>query len=172
MMVSLLVTGGARSGKSRIAEARVLQMAQAAGTPAIYIATAEAWDEEMRTRIAEHQARRGADWVTHSEPLDLLGALAATDGQGPRLVDCLTLWLTNLMLNDHDWRAAGQALVAALPAQRSPVVFVSNEVGMGIVPENALARAFRDAAGSLNQWVAAEVEEVIFAVSGLPMKVK
>lgn len=171
-MTSLLITGGARSGKSRIAEARVLQMAAAAGTPAYYIATAEAWDDEMRARIAEHQARRGTVWVTRAEPLDLLGALRATDGMGPRLVDCLTLWLTNLMLNDHDWRAAGQALIAALPDQRSPVVFVSNEVGMGIVPDNALARAFRDAAGTLNQWVAAEAKEVIFAVSGLAMKVK
>lgn len=171
-MTSLLITGGARSGKSLIAETRVLHMAAAAGKPAIYIATAQAWDDEMRDRIRDHQARRGAEWVTHSEPLDLLGTLVATDGQGPRLVDCLTLWLTNLMLGGHDWRAAGQALVAALPGQVSPVVFVSNEVGMGIVPENALARAFRDAAGELNQWVAAEVEEVIFAVSGLPLKVK
>ncbi|MGV8950584.1 MAG: bifunctional adenosylcobinamide kinase/adenosylcobinamide-phosphate guanylyltransferase [Cypionkella sp.] len=164
----ILVTGGARSGKSRIAEARCLSL----GQPATYIATAQAWDDEMRARIAEHQARRGPEWVTVAEPLDLLGALRASDGAGPRLVDCLTLWLTNLMLGDHDWRAAGRDLVAALPAQSSPVVFVTNEVGMGIVPDNALARAFRDAAGSLNQWVAEAADEVILAVSGLPLKVK
>ncbi|GLS86540.1 adenosylcobinamide kinase/adenosylcobinamide phosphate guanyltransferase [Cypionkella aquatica] len=168
MHKTILITGGARSGKSRIAEGMTLQM----GQPAHYIATAEAWDDEMRARIAEHQARRGPEWITHAAPLDVMGALAATDGKGPRLVDCLTLWLTNLMLGNHDWRAAGQELRAALPRQSSPVVFVSNEVGMGIVPENALARAFRDAAGTLNQWIAAEADEVIFAVSGLPMKVK
>ncbi len=172
MHKTILITGGARSGKSRIAEGLVLQMAQTERHPAHYIATAQAWDDEMRTRIAEHQARRGAEWITHAEPLDLLAALTATDGKGPRLVDCLTLWLTNLMLGDHDWRAAGQNLLAALPHQTSPVVFVTNEVGMGIVPENALARTFRDAAGTLNQWIAAEADEVIFAVLGLPMKVK
>lgn len=172
MHKTILITGGARSGKSRIAEGLVLAMAQNAGLSAQYIATAQAWDDEMRARIAEHQARRGADWVTHAQPLDLVGALRATDGKGPRLVDCLTLWLTNLMLGDHDWRAHGQDLLAALRLQQSPVVFVTNEVGMGIVPDNALARAFRDAAGTLNQWVAAEADEVILAVSGLPMKVK
>ena len=168
MHKTILITGGARSGKSRIAEGLVLRM----GQPAHYIATAQAWDDEMRARIAEHQARRGSEWITHAEPLDLIAALSATNGKGPRLVDCLTLWLTNLMLGDHDWRAAGQELLAALPTQSSPVVFVTNEVGMGIVPENALARAFRDAAGTLNQWIAAEADEVILAVSGLPMKVK
>lgn len=164
----ILITGGARSGKSRIAEERVLQM----GRPAQYIATAQAWDDEMRARIAEHQARRGAEWVTTAEPLDLVGALNATDGKGPRLVDCLTLWLSNLILNDKDWRLAAQNLLAALHGQRAPIVFVTNEVGMGIVPDNALARIFRDAAGTLNQMVAAVADEVILAVSGLPLKVK
>lgn len=168
MKKCVLVTGGARSGKSRIAEALCLQI----GQPATYIATAEAWDDEMRARISEHQARRGPEWVTLAAPMDLLGALQASDGKGPRLVDCLTLWLTNLMLAEADWRKAGQELLAALPAQLSPVVFVTNEVGMGIVPENALARAFRDAAGTLNQWVAEAADEVILAVSGLPLKVK
>lgn len=168
MQKTILITGGARSGKSRIAEGLVLAM----GQPAQYIATAQAWDDEMRARITEHQARRGAEWVTYAAPQDLVGALTATDGKGPRLVDCLTLWLTNLMLGDQDWRAAAQDLLTALPKQSSPVVFVTNEVGMGIVPDNALARAFRDAAGTLNQWIAAEADEVIFAVSGLPMKVK
>ncbi len=164
----ILVTGGARSGKSLIAETRTLSL----GPRVSYIATAQAFDAEMAARIADHQARRGAEWTTHAAPLDVIGALKATDGQGPRLVDCLTLWLTNLMLAEQDWRAAGQDLVAALPAQRDPIVFVTNEVGSGIVPENALARAFRDAAGTLNQWIAAQADEVILAVAGLPMKVK
>jgi len=164
----ILVTGGARSGKSAIAEARARGLAPRA----IYIATAEARDGEMAARIAAHQARRGDNWRTYAEPLDLMGALAATDGQGPRLVDCLTLWLTNLMLGGHDWQVAGRALVAALPEQVDPVVLVTNEVGAGIVPENALAREFRDAAGTLNQWVAAVADEVTLAVAGLPLKVK
>ncbi|MBH1973570.1 MAG: bifunctional adenosylcobinamide kinase/adenosylcobinamide-phosphate guanylyltransferase [Rhodobacteraceae bacterium] len=168
MQKTILITGGARSGKSLIAEARTLEL----GTPATYIATAQAWDDEMRARIAEHQARRGTEWVTISEPMDLVGALTASDGNGPRLVDCLTLWLTNLMLAEANWRTAGQALVAALPQQTSPVILVTNEVGLGIVPDNALARAFRDAAGTLNQWVAAAADEVILAVAGLPLKVK
>ncbi|MBK5946537.1 bifunctional adenosylcobinamide kinase/adenosylcobinamide-phosphate guanylyltransferase [Rhodobacter veldkampii DSM 11550] len=168
MSKTILITGGARSGKSAIAEAQALHF----GTPATYIATAQAWDAEMEARIATHRARRGPEWVTHAEPLDLVGALAATDGQGPRLVDCLTLWLTNLMLGGHDWRAAARALCDALPRQRDTVVIVTNEVGAGIVPDNALAREFRDAAGLLNQWVAATADEVFLAVAGLPLKVK
>jgi adenosylcobinamide kinase/adenosylcobinamide-phosphate guanylyltransferase len=166
-MISL-VTGGARSGKSVIAEAITLRQ----GAPAHYIATAEARDAEMTARIAEHQARRGPEWISHAAPFDLVGVLQRTDGTGPRLVDCLTLWLTNLMLDNRDWRAEAQALVAALPQLHSPVVFVTNEVGGGIVPDNALARAFRDAAGYVNQWVAAASDDVILAVAGLPMKVK
>jgi len=165
---TILITGGARSGKSGIAETMALSF----GRPATYIATAEAHDAEMAARIAAHQARRGEGWITRAEPLDLLGALAETDGKGPRLVDCLTLWLTNLLLAEADWQAAVRGLLAALPAQSSPVVFVTNEVGMGIVPDNALARTFRDAAGVLNQWVAAAADEVYLAVSGLPLKVK
>lgn len=168
MHKTILIIGGARSGKSLIAETRTLEL----GTPAIYIATAQAWDDEMRARIAQHQARRGDEWVTIAEPMDLAGALTASDGKGPRLVDCLTLWLTNLMLAEADWQVAGRALVATLSQQQSPVILVTNEVGGGIVPENALARAFRDAAGTLNQWVAAAADEVILAVAGLPLKVK
>lgn len=164
----LLITGGARSGKSSYAEVRVLALP---GRPC-YIATAEASDAEMAARIAAHRARRGADWQEVEEPLELIRALRATDGAGPRLVDCVTLWLTNLMLGGRDWRAEAEALVAALPAQQSPVVFVTNEVGMGIVPENSLARAFRDAAGWMNQALAAAADEVQFVVSGLPLKVK
>jgi adenosylcobinamide kinase/adenosylcobinamide-phosphate guanylyltransferase len=165
---TILITGGARSGKSVIAETKALSY----GKPAIYIATAEVRDQEMAARVAEHRARRGQDWQDHAAPFDLTGALAETDGRGPRLVDCLTLWLTNLMLADRDWRAEAAALCAALPGQKSPVIIVTNEVGQGIVPENRLARDFRDASGILNQWVAAAVDEVFLAVAGLPMKVK
>jgi adenosylcobinamide kinase/adenosylcobinamide-phosphate guanylyltransferase len=168
MSRTILVTGGARSGKSAIAEARALSFAPRV----IYIATAEPGDSEMAARIKAHQDRRGENWQTYAEPLDLTGALATTDGQGPRLVDCLTLWLTNLMLGGHDWQAAGHALVAALSAQADPVVLVTNEVGAGIVPDNALAREFRDAAGILNQWVGGVADEVILTVAGLPLKVK
>lgn len=168
MAKSILITGGARSGKSRIAEA----WAGALGPSPIYIATGQAFDDEMAARIAEHQARRGPEWTTVQEPLDLLDALQQSDGQGPRLVDCLTLWLSNLMHHARDWSEAADALARALPAQQSPVILVTNEVGLGIVPENALARAFRDAQGHLNQRVAAAADEVYLAVSGYPMKVK
>lgn len=166
-MTILLVTGGARSGKSLHAERRVAAM----GSAPVYIATAEAWDAEMAARIALHRDRRGPDWRLHEAPLDLVGALRATEG-APRLVDCLTLWLGNLLHHGRDWRIEADALVAALGAQASPVVLVTNEVGMGIVPDNALARAFRDAQGSLNQMIARTADEVEFVVSGLPMKVK
>ncbi len=168
MSKTILVTGGARSGKSAIAEAKTLSFS----SRATYIATAEARDGEMAARISAHQARRGDAWTTYAEPLDLVGALATTDGRGPRLVDCLTLWLTNLMLGGYDWHIAGRALVAALPQQSDAVIFVTNEVGAGIVPDNALARDFRDAAGTLNQWIASASDEVYFTVAGLPLKLK
>lgn len=168
MSKTILITGGARSGKSTIAEARVLGMAPRA----TYIATAEIRDTEMAERIAAHQARRGDEWHSHPAPLDLVAALTATDGRGPRLVDCLTLWLTNLMLGGHDWELAAQGLVRTLPRQSDPVVIVTNEVGAGIVPDNALARRFRDAAGLMNQQVAAVADEVILAVAGLPLRLK
>ncbi len=168
MSKTILITGGARSGKSVIAETKT----QALGSPAVYIATAEVRDDEMADRVARHQNRRGDEWLTLHAPLDLARALRDSDGQGPRLVDCLTLWLSNLMLAEQDWRAASQTLVGVLETQRDPVVFVTNEVGAGIVPENALARAFRDAAGEVNQRLAARCDEVYLAVAGLPMKVK
>lgn len=165
---SILITGGARSGKSSVAERMTLAM----GRPAIYIATAQAFDDEMTQRIETHQARRGPEWTTVSEPLALVEALEQTDGQGPRLVDCLTLWLTNLMLGEKDWEAEATRLVAAIEAQTSPVIFVTNEVGAGIVPENKLARAFRDAAGLLNQQVAGACDELWLCVSGYEIRVK
>ena len=126
----------------------------------------------MAARIQAHQDRRGAEWQTLHAPLDVIGALHQSDGAGPRLLDCLTLWLTNLMLGGQDWRASGQALAAALAQQQSPVVIVTNEVGAGIVPENKLAREFRDAAGQLNQWIAHVADDVYLAVSGCELKVK
>lgn len=160
-----LVLGGARSGKSRHAEALLAPCP----APWTYIATAEAWDDEMRARIAEHQARRDARWRTVSAPLDLPGALA---GAGPALVDCLTLWLTNLMLGGHDVAAAAAALEDALAARGAPTVLVANEVGLGIVPETKLGRAFRDAAGVLNQRIAARADHVHFIAAGLPLLLK
>lgn len=142
------------------------------GTPAIYIATAESRDAEMAARIERHRARRGAEWTTVSEPLDLSGALTSSDGQGPRLVDCLTLWLSNLMLSGRDWETEIRSMLVILEDQISPVIFVTNEVGAGIVPENKLARDFRDAAGLMNQHVARACDELWFCVAGHPIKVK
>ncbi|MBV9459087.1 MAG: bifunctional adenosylcobinamide kinase/adenosylcobinamide-phosphate guanylyltransferase [Bradyrhizobium sp.] len=167
-MAIILITGGARSGKSTRAEARVRAFA---GRP-VYIATAEALDEEMRERIARHRARRGNEWLEREAPLELVAALFETDGGGARLVDCLTLWLSNLMHAERDWDKEAKLLVDALRRQKSPVVLVTNEVGLGIVPDNALARRFRDAAGILNQMVAQAADEVEFVVAGLPMRVK
>lgn len=164
---TILITGGARSGKSAIAEARAL----AFGPRAVYIATAEASDPEMAARIDTHQARRGPEWTTHAEPLDLVGALNATDGR-PRLVDCLTLWLSNLMLADAAVEAEIARLEQALEQARAPVVLVANEVGSGIVPDNALARRFRDLQGQLNQRLAARADRVVLVVAGLPLFVK
>lgn len=168
MSKTILITGGVRSGKSTLAERMTLN----AGSPAIYIATAQALDDEMRERIARHQARRGPEWRTLACPLDLAGALRETDGAAPRLVDCLTLWLTNLMLGGHDWQAAADGLADLLPRQRGPVILVTNEVGAGIVPENRLAREFRDAAGLVNQRIAQACDEVWLSVAGCPLKVK
>jgi adenosylcobinamide kinase/adenosylcobinamide-phosphate guanylyltransferase len=162
-----LVLGGARSGKSRFAEGLVTALPG----PWIYIATAQAWDEEMRDRIRQHQADRVPGWTTVEAPLDL-PAMLARHGQGPVLVDCLTLWLTNVMLADQDVPAAVAALEAALAACTGAIVLVGNEVGMGIVPENALARAFRDHAGRLHQRLAATASQVYLTVAGLPLKVK
>jgi len=140
--------------------------------PWTYIATAEAHDIEMANRILEHQARRDDRWQTVGAPIGLNEALnAVPDGQAV-LVDCLTLWLTNLMLGDHDIDAACDELLATLAKPRGPWFIVSNETGLGIVPENALARRFRDEAGRLNQKVAACANEVNFMVAGLAMKVK
>ena len=164
-----LVLGGARSGKSRHAETLV----EAQPGACIYLATAEPGDEEMAERIRRHRARRGARWETLEEPLDLSGALRrAARPDGAVLVDCLTLWLSNLLGAARDVDAETQDLVSALPALAGPVVFVSNEVGLGIVPEGALARAFVDHAGRLHQTLAGAAHSVLFMAAGLPLALK
>ena len=167
-MPIILITGGARSGKSTRAEARARAFA---GKP-VYIATAEGLDHEMRERIARHRARRGQEWIEHETPLELIAALNATDGGGARLVDCLTIWLSNLMHGGRDWAKEAAGLVGALKAQRSPVVLVTNEVGCGIVPDNAAARRFRDEAGKLNQRIAEAASEVYWMVFGCALRLK
>ena len=163
-----LVLGGARSGKSRHAETLI----EALPAPWIYIATAQAYDEEMRARIAEHRARRSPDWRTTDAPMALPEALRAVPPGRPVLVDCLTLWLTNLILAERDIAIATGDLMLACREAQGPIVLVSNEVGLGIVPENALARRFRDEAGRLHQRLASQAERVVFMVAGLPMQVK
>ncbi|MBP2304074.1 bifunctional adenosylcobinamide kinase/adenosylcobinamide-phosphate guanylyltransferase [Azospirillum melinis] len=164
-----LVLGGARSGKSRYAEGLVTAL----GGPRVYIATSQVWDAEMAERVAKHRDDRGPDWTTVEEPRDLTGTLRrhAAERTGV-LVDCLTLWLTNLMMAEADIAAETAALVALLPTLPGRVVLVSNEVGLGIVPDNALARRFRDHAGRLHQSIAAAAPRVVLTVAGLPMFVK
>jgi adenosylcobinamide kinase/adenosylcobinamide-phosphate guanylyltransferase len=164
-----LVLGGARSGKSRFAE----RLVEAHPGARVYLATAEAGDPEMAERIRRHRARRGAGWTTIEEPLDLPRALAAAaEGNAAVLVDCLTLWLGNLMTAGRDVEREAQALVEVLPRLAGPVVLVSNEVGLGIVPDNALARAFRDHAGLLHQAIAAAADRVYVMTAGLPLLLK
>lgn len=162
-----LVTGGARSGKSRLAE----RLARLGATPHHYIATAEAHDAEMAARIAHHRHDRGPDWRTHEAPLDLAGTLAGLD-TGTVLVDCATLWLSNHLLAGHDTDTATTNLLTALAAAQIPVVVVSNEVGWSIVPDNRLARQFQDAQGRLNQRLAEQADLVVTVISGLPLVLK
>jgi adenosylcobinamide kinase/adenosylcobinamide-phosphate guanylyltransferase len=163
-----LVIGGARSGKSRFAEGLIA----ATGRPKRYIATADAWDDEMRARIAAHQQDRGAGWRTVEAPRALAAALADVGPDEAVLVDCATLWLTNHMLSGSDPDAESAALLAALAACAAPVVMVTNDVGGGIVPDNALARRFRDVQGRLNQQLAAQAGLVVTVIAGLPLVLK
>ncbi len=164
-----LVLGGARSGKSRYAEALVESQPGAC----IYLATAQAGDAEMAARIATHRARRDARWTTVEEPLDLAAALGQTCRPDRAvLVDCLTLWLSNLLGAGRPVPAACEGLLAALPGLAGPVILVSNEVGLGVVPDNALARSFVDHAGRLHQDLAAVAQRVVLMTAGLPRELK
>jgi len=167
----ILITGGARSGKSKYAE----QRAVALGLRRLYIATAEAKDDEMARRIEEHKLRRGSDWLTVEEPVELCSVLLAQRGRiDAALIDCITLWLSNLLLRENDVsteRRVGD-LLETLPRLDFHVIFVTNEVGSAIVPDNALARDFRDLAGSVNQRLAARANEVVLMVAGIPMLLK
>lgn len=164
-----LVLGGARSGKSRFSEG----LAAETGLERHYLATGRAYDEEMRQRINRHRTDRGHDWITHEVPLDLVCRLEGIDDPARVvLVDCLTLWLTNLMLERRDIQAESEALIETFRNLSSRVILVSNEVGLGIVPENRMAREFRDHAGRLHQQIATVADQVFFVAAGLPLKIK
>ncbi|MCB5201000.1 bifunctional adenosylcobinamide kinase/adenosylcobinamide-phosphate guanylyltransferase [Neorhizobium sp. T786] len=164
-----LVLGGARSGKSGFAE----RLAVETGLQRHYVATGQAYDDEMRQRIARHQVDRGDGWTTHEVPLHLTPHLQQIRDSGcVILVDCLTLWVTNLMMADADVDSAGLALVDSLADHQGSLILVSNEVGLGIVPDNRMAREFRDHAGRLHQRIAAVADEVYFVAAGLPLKMK
>ncbi|HZC57983.1 MAG TPA: bifunctional adenosylcobinamide kinase/adenosylcobinamide-phosphate guanylyltransferase [Xanthobacteraceae bacterium] len=166
-----LILGGARSGKSRYAEGLIAALPPPWRPPWTYIATAEAGDAEMAERIAVHRVRRGANWRTIEAPRDLPAALKSAQGK-PVLIDCLTLWLSNLMLAAADIEAETALLEQALAAAAAPAVLVANEVGSGIVPDHALGRRFRDLHGILNQRIAARADRVVLVVAGLPLAVK
>jgi adenosylcobinamide kinase/adenosylcobinamide-phosphate guanylyltransferase len=164
-----LVLGGARSGKSSFAE----RMIADSNLARVYLATATADDGEMQDRITHHRNRRGPDWTTVEEPLALIDALTQVSRPGSAiLVDCLTLWLSNLMLAGRDPDVETKRLTRFLGVAANPVVLVSNEVGLGIVPESRLGRDFRDAQGRLNQAVASVVSNVVFVAAGLPLWLK
>lgn len=169
MAALTLIIGGARSGKSGQAEQTITSLPG----PWTYIATAQALDAEMQDRIRHHRADRAAGWITVEEPLDLTGALRAADLAGhPVLVDCLTLWLTNVMLAGGDVDAECAGLLELLPTLTVPCVLVGNEVGLGIVPDNELSRRFRDHAGRLHKDIAQIAGRVLFMAAGLPMVLK
>ena len=166
---SLLVLGGARSGKSAYAQS----LAETYGSERLYLATAEAGDEEMAARIARHRADRGRGWATLEEPLEVALALSAEARPGRVVVvDCLTLWLSNLMLAGRDPSAAIAGLVAAIGALAGPAVLISNEVGLGIVPEHRLGREFRDWQGRANREIAEACDAAVFIAAGLPVQLK
>ena len=164
----ILVTGGARSGKSALAE----RLAQSRGNKVIYIATSEPFDDEMQSRIDRHRARRDAGWRTVDAPLELPDMLVQTDGDAPRLVDCLTMWLNNLIFHNRDVADEVDRLIEVISEQQADLVMVTNEIGSGLVPQTAEARKFRDLAGELNQMVAQAASQVYLSVSGIPVKIK
>jgi len=167
-----LVLGGARSGKSRYAQGAAETHARGRGVTPIFVATAEAGDEEMAARIARHQADRGGLWRTLEAPLDLAGTISRLEARDVAVVDCLTLWLSNSMIRPDGHAERVRALVPALAACPARLWLVSNEVGWGIVPDNALARRFRDEAGELHQAIVSIAEEALLIVAGCPVVLK
>lgn len=168
-MTNTLILGGARSGKSR----RALALAEKTSERRVFLATAEALDDEMAARIARHKAERGEGWETVEAPLDLVEALeAAATPDMVCVVDCLTLWLSNLMHHRRDVERETARLSRALDAWPGSIILVSNEVGLGLVPETELGRAFRDAQGRLNQAIAQVCDRVEFVAAGLPLTLK
>jgi adenosylcobinamide kinase/adenosylcobinamide-phosphate guanylyltransferase len=165
-LTSTLILGGARSGKS----AHALRLAEVGGRRPVMIATAQALDAEMAERIARHRAERGARWRTLEAPLDLSAAIAAIGAEEIAVIDCLTLWVSNLMLAERDIARETARLLEAMRGKE--LLLVANEVGLGIVPDNALARRFRDEAGRVNQRVAAAADHVVFIAAGLPLTLK
>lgn len=163
-----LVLGGARSGKSRHAQI----LAMATPPPWVYVATAEALDDEMRERIAKHKAARGEGWSTIEEPIALARAVADAPASAPLVIDCITLWLSNLMLGDHNIDSGVARLIKSLDGRKAPTIVVSCEVGGGLVPETPLGRAFRDQSGFVNQQLAVIAHTVLFMVAGLAMPLK
>ncbi len=163
-----LVIGGAASGKSGFAEKLVLS----SGQPRAYIATAQAFDAEMDQKIAKHQARRSGNWQTYESPLAPWDALADISPDHITLLDCATVWLSNILLGDHDLDAAKRRLFASLQSHKGPIVIVTNEVGHGVVPDNALARGFRQQQGELNQELATISDLVVLVTAGLPIALK
>lgn len=163
-----LVLGGAASGKSTYAESLVKKGA----TCPTYIATAQVYDDEMAQKVSRHQATRGTGWHTVEEPVEVAEAVQNAPAGQPVLIDCATLWLTNLVLGALDVENHTDALLRAAQSSANPVVIVSNEVGQGIVPDNALSRQFRNAQGRLNQQIAAEADLVVAVMAGLPLVLK
>lgn len=163
-----LVLGGAASGKSFFAE----QLVKQTGKNRIYVATSQVFDDEMRQKVEDHKAQRGANWLTIEEPLDMVKALVKATTDDIVLIDCATLWLTNHLLAEHDLVAEQDRFLDAIAACPAEIVIVSNETGLGIVPDNALARRFRNAQGRLNQAIAANADLVVFVAAGLPMVLK
>jgi adenosylcobinamide kinase/adenosylcobinamide-phosphate guanylyltransferase len=163
-----LVLGGASSGKSTFAEKLILNT----GLAPVYIATAQVFDAEMAAKIAHHQDKRGAGWNTIEEPIAVANVLTKVNVDQAVLLDCATLWLTNIILGEHDLEQHSAKLIAAFKSCSAPIVVVSNEVGQGIVPDNALSRRFRNAQGMLNQEIAAQADAVIAVMAGLPLVLK
>ncbi|WP_147125905.1 bifunctional adenosylcobinamide kinase/adenosylcobinamide-phosphate guanylyltransferase [Shimia ponticola] len=163
-----LVLGGASSGKSLWAE----NLTNSYNLPKHYIATAQAFDDEMRAKIDQHKQQRGPNWVTHEAPFDVAAVLSTIPSTDVVLLDCLTLWLSNQLLAETDLEKTCEALISAISACPAPIIMVSNEVGQGVVPESRLGRAFRSAQGRLNQQLATLCDPVVVVMAGLPLALK